>query len=228
MKLSNCEILPGVVTVAKDPKCLGRIKATIAGKTNPDTMSDEDLPWIAPFVSFGYQRISKPMEGQKVWILHDNTNYYEYYWLPAWEVNSNTEGETTLQDYDIIVSRPGDGFGSQSFYSGDTGFVTRIGNNASTTMKMNGDIENVSGKAEVSIRGNKTYIGQKDTDYEPMVLGTQLVQLLRNLQQGFTALHTSAMSFWTTEALAPSIDQCSRAIGDLIDKITSETSHVSK
>ena len=81
MKLNNCEIRPGVVVTADDPKKMGRIKAVVPGWFNNASMHEEDMFWIAPFTSgSGYQRVSKCIEGQKVWVLHDSTNEYEYYY----------------------------------------------------------------------------------------------------------------------------------------------------
>ena len=63
MKLSNCEIRPGVVVTADDPKKMGRIKAVVPGWFNNASMHEEDMFWIAPFTSgSGYQRVSKCIE----------------------------------------------------------------------------------------------------------------------------------------------------------------------
>ena len=51
MKLSNCEIRPGVVVTADDPKKMGRIKAVVPGWFNNASMHEEDMFWIAPFTS---------------------------------------------------------------------------------------------------------------------------------------------------------------------------------
>lgn len=78
MKLSNCEIRPGVVVTADDPKKMGRIKAVVPGWFNNASMHEEDMFWIAPFTSgSGYQRVSKCIEGQK----------YGYCMIPQMNMN---------------------------------------------------------------------------------------------------------------------------------------------
>lgn len=229
MKLANAELLPGVVVDNQDPKCLGRIKPIIAGKSNPDTMKTENLPWCAPLTSGGYQRLSMPEIGQKVWILHDNENYYEYYWLPAWEVNSNSEATTPIDEYDILVSRTGDGYGSQLYYNQEEGFMTRIGENASTNMKLNGDIENFSNDMEMSIRGANVYIGKKDENNEPMVLGTQIKKLLEDLATKLSSLsEKAARANPYTSPLALPILECSDVIKSKINDILSQSCHVTE
>ena len=104
MKLSNCEIRPGVVVTADDPKKMGRIKAVVPGWFDNSSMNEEDMFWIAPFTSgSGYQRVSKCLEGQKVWVLHDSTNEYEYYYVTMWETNINTTAAQQDFDYDVLV-----------------------------------------------------------------------------------------------------------------------------
>lgn len=227
MNLNNVSLLPGVVVDNKDPKCLGRIKATIAGKTNPSTMKTEHLPWCAPFSCGGYQRLSMPEIGQKIWVLHDESNYYEYYWIPAWEVNSNSEAITPIDEYDVLVSRTGDGYGAQMYYNKEEGFMNRIGENASTNMKINGDIENFSNDIEMSIRGANVYMGKKDEKNEQMVLGGQLKKLLSDLATSLSGLAALANHPYTSH-LIPKINECSTSITSTLENILSKTCHITE
>lgn len=229
MKLNNCEILPGTVVCAEDPKKMGRIKAVVPGWFDNSSMNEEDMYWINPFSSGGgYQRVSKPLEGQKVWVLHDTTNEYEYYWIPMFETNINTTAAQQDFDYDVLVSRSGKGVGSQQFYTGQQGFVTRIGKNTMTNMTQGGDIINSSFGVEMSMKGGKAYVGQEGKCDQPMVLGNVLYELLGELKKGLNNLYQLAQSNAYCTNLCPGINECIKAISDNMDKMNSKTSFVSE
>ncbi len=229
MKLNNCEIRPGVVVTADDPKKMGRIKAVVPGWFNNASMHEEDMFWIAPFTSgSGYQRVSKCIEGQKVWILHDSTNEYEYYYITMWETNINTTAAQQDFDYDVLVSRSGKSVGAQMFYTGNQGFVTRIGEHAQTQINQAGDIESKSNGTEISIRGSKAFVGLTEKCEDPIVRGNKLYKLLSDLKAGLDELNNAANGNPYTVSLCPSILKCSKAISDTIDEMNSKTSFVSE
>lgn len=228
MKLANCEILPGVVVDANDPKKMGRIKAVVPGLFDNSTMDVEDMFWVIPFSCNGYQRVSKPMEGQKVWVLQDPSNEYEYYYIPRWESNTNTVVAQQDDDYDVLVSRSGEVAGQQMYYSMQQGFVTRIGQIASTTMSQDGNIENLSNGVEVSIKSSKVYCGTKDQASHPMVLGDELYTLLGNLESGLNKTKQLAQANMYTSTLVPGLEACEKAIANILEKIKSDTCFVSK
>ena len=91
MLLNNCELIPGVVQSSKDPENLGRIKCVIPGVIDSETMSLENMPWAYPLGMAHYQSFSKPIEGQKVWVLINKSNYNEYWYLPFFEYNDKTK-----------------------------------------------------------------------------------------------------------------------------------------
>lgn len=229
MKLSNCEILPGTIVTAEDPKKMGRVKAVVPGWFDNATMNEEDMFWIAPFTTgAGYQRVSKPLEGQKIWVLHDSTNEYEYYYLPMWETNINTTAAQQDFDYDVLVSRSGKSAGAQMFYTGQQGFVTRIGEHAQTQINQAGDIENKSNGIEMSVRGAKAYVGLEGKCEDPMVRGNQLYKILSDLKAGLDKLNNLVQVNPYCNNLCPGILQCSKAISDTIDTMNSKTSFVSE
>lgn len=229
MKLNNCEILPGTIVTADDPKKMGRVKAVVPGWFDNANMNEEDMFWIAPFTTgAGYQRVSKPLEGQKIWVLHDSTNEYEYYYIPMWETNINTTAAQQDFDYDVLVSRSGKSAGAQMFYTGEQGFVTRIGEHAQSSINQVGDIENKSNGTEVSIRGTRAYVGLEEKCNDPMVRGNQLYKLLSDLKAGLDELNEKALSNCYTTNLSPAILKCSKAISDTIDNMNSKTSFVSE
>ncbi len=228
MKLSNCEILPGTVINAEDPKKLGRVKAVVPGWFDNSSMDEDAMYWISPFTCAGYQRVSKPLEGQKIWVLHDSSNEYEYYYIMMCETNINTTAAQQDFDYDVLVSRSGKGVGAQQFYTGNQGFVTRIGENAETNMSQNGDITNKSNGVEISVKGAHAYVGLEGKCDEAMIRGNQLYKLLSDLSASLQALYTAAnMNIYTTSLCEP-IQQCMDAIDDNIENIKSTTSFVSQ
>lgn len=229
MKLNNCEILPGTIVIANDPKKMGRVKAVVPGWFDNSTMNEEDMFWIMPFTSgSGYQRVSKPIEGQKIWVLHDKTNEYEYYYLPMWETNINTTIAQQDFDYDVLVSRSGKSVGAQMYYTGKQGFVTRIGEHAQSTMSQNGNIENKSNGTEISIKGSRAYIGKENNCKDPIVRGNQLYKLLSDLKSGLDELNNLANSNPYCSNLCSGILKCSKAISDNLETLNSKTSFVSE
>lgn len=226
MTLNNYDLSPGVVVNAEDPKFLGRVQCIIAGKTNPDTMDPSKLPWCAPFMSFGYQRISKPMEGQKIWVLHNINNYYEYYYIPMWELNQNTAVIPAEQYYDVLVSRPGEGVGAQSYYTEDQGFVTRIGNDVSSTMTNENTIVHTDNNVEMAIRDGHVYHGGIEEEAEPAILGEQLYNLLKTLSGDLNTTAEVAKSNPYTQPLYAPLAQASQNLSKAIETIRSKTTFI--
>ena len=228
MKLSDCSLEYGVVQDANDPKKMGRIKAVVPGKFDNSSMKVEDMLWCMPLTTAGHQRVSKPMEGQKIWILHDKNNEYEYWYLPAWETNTNTAVAQQDDDYDVLVSREGKGLGAQQYYSGKQGFVTRIGNNASFEINQAEEIVAQSNGAQLATKGGQCFIGKTNDVTHPAVLGDKLFQLLGDLSASLAQLQQYAMNSWTTSHLVPAIQQCRDAIDNTNREIQSNNVFVSK
>lgn len=228
MILSNCEIRPGTVVSSNDPKKMGRVKAVVPGWFDNATMDEADMFWVLPFTCNGYQRVSKPLDGQKIWVLHDNTNEYEYYYFMMSETNINTTAAQKDFDYDVQVSRQGKGVGAMQYYTGEQGFVTRIGENAETSMSQGGDITNRSNGVEVSIRGSHAYVGLEGKCEEPIVKGNKLNKLLSDLQSGLNDLNEAARTNPYASSLCPSIMKCIKAISENIQELNSNTSFVSE
>ncbi len=219
MKLSDFEIVEGVIVDANDPKHLGRVKGVAPGMFDNSTMNIGDMFWIYPFSSPGYQRASKPQQGQKIWILHNQANEYAYWYIPMAELNINTTATVQGDDYDVMVSRTGQGIGSQMYYNGDEGFVTRTGTTASTTMSPSGDITNISNKSQVSMKGGLVYVGGEEGNNHSMVLGDKLVELLKGLQTNISNLALKASSTWTTSHLAGDLNKMASDLQDAIQPI---------
>ena len=74
MTLADFELTPGIVITSDDPENLGRVKAASPGIFDTNTMSQDDMFWISPFMMTGQQSFSKLEIGSKIWILHNKKN----------------------------------------------------------------------------------------------------------------------------------------------------------
>ena len=81
-ELGSYCVIESVVEYVDDPLKIGRIQASIPGVIHHapgQTEEKEALPWIRPFKMYCYQTFTKPLQGQKVWILMNKSNYLEQY-----------------------------------------------------------------------------------------------------------------------------------------------------
>lgn len=129
MTLGDFEILPGVVISNNDPLNQGRVKAVAPGLFDTSTMSEEDLFWINPFMMIGYQSFSKMEISSKIWILHNKNNYFEYWYIPMFEINSHAPQGAAQTDSDVMLSRSVGGETVQLFYDRNNGFNIVVGGN---------------------------------------------------------------------------------------------------
>ena len=193
MLLNNCELVPGVVTSAKDEQKLGRIKCVIPGVLDTSTMSEENLPWVYPLGMSHYQSFSKPIEGQKIWVLINKSNYNEYWYIPFHEQNTKTQEFLENCNYDdnpeVMMCRDLGGKPSIDTYDDTNGFSRRIGDDIHMNMWPDGHIELLGNKLQVDLDGDIVKCGQKDGNYEPAVFGDKLVELLKQLKLGTEAMY---------------------------------------
>lgn len=86
MKLKDVELIPAVIVCVDDPKKMGRVQV------NAPTYfkGTENLPWIYPFMTTGNGGFIMPVEGQKVWLMVDKTNYMGLRYIPFYDINEET------------------------------------------------------------------------------------------------------------------------------------------
>ena len=129
MKLSECEVLPGVVIDVEDPKHIGRVKAMVPTWFDSDVMEKEALPWIWPCGMGGYQRFSKLENGRKIWVLHNKENDLEYWYWPMFE--ETEQSKPIIDQYDsteLLLCRGGGESGDILIYYNDAeGIILKIG-----------------------------------------------------------------------------------------------------
>lgn len=226
MKFSDFELYQGVVVDANDPKHLCRVKAVAPGLFDNSTMNVNEMFWIYPFTGQGYQKVSKPSEGQKIWIINNTKNEYGYWWIPYPELNMNTTATIQNDDYDVLVSRSGAGVGSQMYYNRDDGFVTRINTSASTQISPSGNILQNSNGMQMSMKDGQVFFGTETGSNHPVVLGDKLVDVLNSLKQNLSNLALKASSSWTTVHLAEDLNKAVADLNKLTNPILAEKSFV--
>lgn len=125
MNLSNAELLPGVVISSDDPKNIGRVKAIV-----PTIFEEEDEDkclWIWPLTMGNGQSFIKPMEGDKIWVLNNKDNYYEFWYFPMFELKPTSRELITTKGTQIFMNKP-IADGTANFrYDDVNGFTFEVG-----------------------------------------------------------------------------------------------------
>ena len=163
MTLGDFEILPGVVIKTDDPLNQGRVKACAPGLFDTSTMEVDDLFWINPFMMIGQQSFSKMELNSKIWILHNPANYFEYWYIPMFEINENSP-EVMNMNSDVLLSRSINGDIVQLYYSKEEGFNLNIGNNH---IKLTSD-------AKVDIAAFATDVKSTQNDFNAEIISSAL------------------------------------------------------
>jgi hypothetical protein len=94
-ELIDYYIIESVVEYNDDPLKIGRIRCSIPGVIHHapgQTEKKEALPWVRPFKMYCYNTFTKPLKGQKIWILVNKSNYNEFWWFPFFETLDIVQG----------------------------------------------------------------------------------------------------------------------------------------
>jgi len=216
MKLSECEVLPGVVIDVEDPKHIGRVKAMVPTWFDSDVMEKEALPWIWPCGMGGYQRFSKLENGRKIWVLHNKENDLEYWYWPMFE--EIEQSKPIIDQYDsteLLLCRGGGESGNVYIYYNDTeGIVAKIGD-TKINITTNKEIYITDSKSTIKIVGGIITIGKEGDAGEPAVLGDKLKTALTNLVGN---IHNLASTF-TNPYVQASQQPCMKMGDDLANDV---------
>jgi hypothetical protein len=193
MKFKDVELLPGVVINVDDPKMQGRIKAAIPGVFDTETMNEEGLPWIYPLTMHGFQGFSKMMKGSKIWVFKQDNNYREFWYIPMFALNENTKQVvSSYNEPDVLISRSAGEESIYIYYNDTDGIKCQIGD-AVINIAHDKTIYIYSGSSAITVNGNgKITIGNKDTEFEPTVLGNKLYDVLAQLSTDLKQIGSSA------------------------------------
>ena len=228
MKLSECEVLPGVVIDVEDPKHIGRVKAMVPTWFDADVMDKEALPWIWPCGMGGYQRFSKLENGRKIWVLHNKENDLEYWYWPMFEETEQTK--PIIDQYDsteILLSRGGGNGGDIFIYYNDAeGIVLKIGE-TKINISNNKEIHITDSNVAFKIVGGHVYIGKEDNQ-ELTVMGETLQKTLIKLGKDISKLGKRMISGQHISEVASDVITMGQDFTEACNDILSETVTISK
>lgn len=220
MLFKDIEAIPGVVIDAEDPENLLRVKAAVPGIFDPGTMSKKALPWVYRFPMGGYQQYSKMMTGSRIWVLRNTKNYYEFWYIPFSNLNSNTL-KAAKSEADVLISRYTGEADAQLYYNKEEGFKTILGSNY-IQLDSDGNTINMSNGYSSKIYGEHYYVGEDGGEYEPMVLGRKLTELFKQLSSDLDELASVAESSPYTSQLSMPIRKIKLNIDKSYPEITSK------
>lgn len=227
MKLSDYEFFPGTAIVVDDPKCLGRVKATVPTVFEPE-MDKDGLPWVYPFTMTGYQSFSKMREGSKIWVFRNTKNHNEFWYMPMFELNADTREkmkEDNYSDSEIIMSRNNGGNSVYVYYNETEGIVIKYGDENFISINPDNETTVQAGKAKVLLKDNKVYVGDGN-EGEPAVMGKKLKSLLNQLSTDLQNVASAASPNPYTMALATPLITASTNITSSLNGILAENTNV--
>lgn len=207
MNLANVELIPGTVDNAVDPKNLGRIKCTLPTGFDARTMNVADFDWVYPLTMNGAQSFSSMKKGDKVWILNNKDNIKEYWYIPFFELNANTQNVINEnKDGDVLFCRDEGGTTSSQVYSAKSGLTQKI-NGTTLNLSPNGSAGMSSDQGEMQIKNSAVYLGHSDAEYDVAVKGRKLVDLFNGINEGINKLiQVVTLNPYTTGLAAPLIE----------------------
>ena len=227
MKLSDYEFLPGIVINNDDPEKIGRINASVPTWFDKNVMDEETMPWIYPFMMFGYQTFSKMENGRKVWVLHNKENYLEYWYVPMFEQIGLTKQKTKNYDNpEVLISRVyGDDDKNVIVYYNDTeGLNFRVGA-AIINISKDNKIYITNGQTQVTLSEGNIILGTENS--QPLVYGNTLKTMLTKLKSSLENLASLAAAEPYTSHLQQEFTNASSAIGDNINELNSSSVYTS-
>lgn len=182
IKFEDIEIMPGCVIKNDDPKKLGRIKVSVPLWFNTETMHINAINWVYPMLMQRFQSFSKMELGRKVWVLHEKTNYYDYQYIPMFEINDDLKKilETSYNNTEVVFSRCKGDVTAQLYFNDDEGIISKYGN-AYTAVTAENDIKLSDGECTIGVIGSQVHLGKEANDKEPAVMGITLKNLLISL-----------------------------------------------
>ena len=205
MRLEDVELLPSVIISDIDPKKLGRVKCTVPGYLNGETMSVANMPWVYPLTMSGYQSFSRPIKGQKVWVMKNLKNEKEYWYFPMFELNKASkeylDGPYGQDHPEIVYARNSGGSSATLTYDDSGGFNMTVNRHHIQVMH-DGTVDITGGSGSVRIKSGVVYTGTAEDGYEPALMGRKVNKCLSKLSAQLKALATKAQADPHTAILA--------------------------
>lgn len=225
-ELINYYIILGEIKYNDDPMKFGRIKCDMPGVIHSATSDEEAMPWIRPFKMSGYQTFTKPLVGQKVWVLCSKVNYNEYWWFPFYETQDFVQ-EYISANYDnqpdVIHARQGSAGDALFTYDDSNGYTLRLGDNH-INLKPDNTMEILANSCRIKIEGNKVKAGQGESIDECCLLGKQFNNHYIKLSGFFNALYGICVGKGIIGPLAEPFNQIAKELSN--KKIYSENVYI--
>ena len=225
-ELEDYYVVQGIVDYDDDPLKVGRIKCTIPGVIHSSSTPEEAIPWIRCFKMGAYQTFSRPIKGQKVWVLISKTNYNEFWWFPFFETIDITQSyieEYYNENCDVLHARHSGNGDCMMTYDDKQGYLTKIGEDHINLMPRR-QYEVDCDDCRICIEGNKVYLGDKNKDTkEPAVMGTKCQIMRAKVAQALMTLAGEAGYLPWTLHLA---DGIRNVAGALEAQILADKTHV--
>ena len=213
--LEEYYVIESVVKYDDDPFKFGRIKCDIPGVIDSNTTMPEAMPWIRPLRMNGYQTFSRPLIGEKVWVLISKTNYNEYWWTHFYETIDIVQ-EFLDEHYDnqpdVFHARNTCSCDVMSTFDDERGYYTKIGLDY-VNLKMNREMEIAFNNCRIKIEGDKIYCGHNDEEYAPSVNGKKYVEMFEKMSSACDTLIKS-LNKDPLQLLGPGLNELKSAIND--------------
>ena len=222
MEFSKLECIQGVIVDVKDPEYLGRIKAVVPGKFDTASMNKDALPWIYPFCMCGYQTFSKMVEGAKIWLLQNKDTHNEYYYLPYFEPIKMVENylhQFYNDSPEILFARNNGNSSAMLTYDNINGLMVTINDKTCYKFSPNGNIiisttNSNNEKVGQSVIDGKCFSGNDTQEYQPIILGNNLAEILYKLKDQFKQIALECGAGTETKSLVGLFNNCANVIGD--------------
>lgn len=220
MTLGDFEIIPGVVIDANDPLNEGRVKACAPGLFDTSEMDKEDLFWINPFMMMGHQSFSRLEINSKIWILHNSDNYFEYWYIPMFEINENAP-KVQNSNADVMLSRSINGETVQLYYSPDDGYNIVIGDNR-LQLSSEGDFNVVASDAVITANSDGIKLTKYKSDIYSVTKAEPLINILNEFCIDLETLSMTASANPYTANIAVPLFQASSKLQKALQSIKSD------
>lgn len=188
-------IIESVVDYDNDPLKIGRIKCTIPGVVHSDSTPEEGMPWVRCFKMGAYQTFSRPIKGQKVWVMISKQNQNEFWYFPFHEAIDITKDyieEYYNENCDVLHARHSGNGDCMMTYDDEQGYLTKIGDDhINLTPKRQFELD-CNGK-RIAIKGDQVLIGDQDESAkQKTIMGDNHHAWISELVTNFSSLETKA------------------------------------
>lgn len=238
MDFSTIKMVISVITNVDDPDREGKVQCNIPGYIDDSAVDKSIIPWIKPIFMSSTQHFTKPQVGDKAFVLINDTNEKEYWYMLYHEPHALLKSFLNLkydQNPEVLVCQDQGNKKILFTYDDKDGFVLRINDNI-LALRPDGTIDSSSKSGiGVGVVGQKVVLGaggagsgdssgsdsnSQEETYQPSVLGNTLKDRLEALQTAFETLSVAAETDPHTSVLIDGLNECARALENLDEMLS--------